>query len=250
MATKAVSNCINSTVWTHPLTLLFFTPGRKLNADLSGMQGNLKSINQTLFSELASLKEKGASEAKLVAKINAMAKNLTEEVKEAKTQFRDQISKLQSAVLTMNCELEDAKHNRTGTSKRICCPKGWFPFARNCYWFSNSEKTWEEAKLDCENKEAHLAIITTYLEKMFVVQHTKPHNFWIGLSFVNRTWKWVDGTAYAMRRIDWRPQEPNNFSFLVPMESADCVHIYRDGLWSDEHCQYRYNWVCEMEAKG
>ncbi|XP_067325778.1 asialoglycoprotein receptor 1-like isoform X2 [Anolis sagrei] len=145
--------------------VVFGFSGRKLNADLSVMQKNLEGINKTIFSELASLKEKGASEAKLVAKINGMAKNLTEEVKEAKTQFQDQISKLQRTVLTMNCELEDVKHNRTGTNKGICCPKGWLPFARNCYWFSNSEMKWEDAKLDCENKEAHLVIITTYLEK-------------------------------------------------------------------------------------
>ncbi|KAH0626067.1 hypothetical protein JD844_000786 [Phrynosoma platyrhinos] len=88
--------------------------GRKIDADLSEMQESLKSINRTVFLELAALKEKEANEGKVFTKMNAMAKNLTEEVKEAKTHFEDHISKLQTAFLKLNCELEDTKHNRSG----------------------------------------------------------------------------------------------------------------------------------------
>nr|XP_060635892.1 asialoglycoprotein receptor 1-like [Anolis sagrei ordinatus] len=119
----------------------------------------------------------------------------------------------------MNCELEDVKHNRTGTNKGICCPKGWLPFARNCYWFSNSEMKWEDAKLDCENKEAHLVIITTYLEKMFVVAHTKPRNFWIGLSLVNQL---EVGGRDTLHRAQDRLATPGAQQLLLHGSHGEC----------------------------
>ncbi|XP_042330092.1 asialoglycoprotein receptor 1-like isoform X2 [Sceloporus undulatus] len=185
------------------MMVAFGFSGRKFDGDLLEMQENLKSINRTVFLELAALKEKEANEGKAFTKMNAMAKNLTAEVKEAKTHFEEHISKLQTSFLKMNCDLEDTKHNRSGTSKTVCCPKDWFSFAGHCYWFSRTEKNWAEAKADCENKDAHLVIITSYLEQQFVAQHTKPRHFWIGLSYsnTNQKWKWVDGTTYTIRRM-------------------------------------------------
>ncbi|XP_072833334.2 asialoglycoprotein receptor 1 [Pogona vitticeps] len=231
------------------LTVVFGFTGSSFRTDLLTMEKNLQNVNQTIFGALATLKEKESSDVKRLVKVDQIIKNLTEEVKEAKTQFEEHISKLRASTHLLNCRLEDIKHNRTG-STTLCCPKGWLSFRQSCYWFSTSEKTWDEAKADCENKDSRLVIITSYQEQAFVAQHTKPRNTWIGLRFTNERWTWVDATLYTIRRIDWRPRRPNNYSYHMPGEPANCAHLYRDGLWSDEHCMRPYNWVCEVEKKA
>ncbi|XP_062993431.1 asialoglycoprotein receptor 1-like [Elgaria multicarinata webbii] len=230
-------------------TVAFGFTGRKFDSGLSGMQEDFKSVNHTLFVELAALKRKETEDLQKLTKIDRLVKNLTEQVTKAKTEFRDQIFKFRKSIRTLNCELEDIKRNRTG-SKSNCCPKGWDLFAKNCYWVSNMEKTWEEAKVDCEDKDSHLVTITSYLEQQFVAQRTKTHNTWIGLTYENNVWKWVDGTTYTVRRIDWRPGEPNLFSFSDFGDAAHCAFLYRDGLWSDERCAHQYTWMCEMEFRA
>ncbi|XP_060137918.1 asialoglycoprotein receptor 1 [Zootoca vivipara] len=225
---------------------VFGLTGRKSVDELRGMEETLKGVNRTVSAELADLKKKEAEDLKQLVKIEHMLQNLTEEAKEVKTHFQEQISKLRTSMRTHNCEVESIKSNKTVGSH--CCLKGWLPFKSSCYWLSKTDKSWDEAKLDCEDKDAHLVIITSYLEQQFVAQLTKPRNTWIGLSMASGVWKWVDGTAYTIRRIDWRPGEPDNFSIQMPYHPAHCAHLYRDGLWSDESCSRRYNWVCEMNG--
>lgn len=210
------------------------------------MKANVKSVNLTIIGALASLKEKEINDMKRLVKVDQMVKNLTEEVKEAKTQFQDQVSKLQTSIHALNCNLENLKHNRTAGSQTTCCPKGWLSFAQSCYWFSNSEAMWEEAKLDCQEKNSKLATISGYLEQQFVTKHAKQRNTWIGLTFANGSWKWLDGTTYSVRRIDWRPQVLYDITRHRATDQPSCVHLYRDGLWSNEHCTYQFSWVCEM----
>ncbi|XP_053121660.1 asialoglycoprotein receptor 1-like isoform X2 [Hemicordylus capensis] len=226
-------------------TAAFGISGRRLGTDLGGMQDDLKSLNRTVSVALVALKNK--QDLKKLVKIDHMAKNLTEAVEHAKSQYQDQILKLRGSLRTLNCDLEKVKHNKTG-SPGICCPRGWTAFSRSCYWAAPAEKSWEEAKADCQEKGSHLAIITSYQEQQFVFQQTKSRHTWIGLSFTGGSWKWVDGNIYTVRRIDWKPGEPDTYSPRMG-EVAHCVHLYHgDGLWSDEHCARRYSWLCEMEA--
>ncbi|XP_061444290.1 asialoglycoprotein receptor 1-like isoform X2 [Rhineura floridana] len=177
---------------------VFGLTGRKIGTDLRGMQGDLKSVNRTVFVELAALKNKEADDLKTLVKIDHLVQNLTEEVKEVKTQFHDQISKLRINIRTQNCNLENAKRNQTDSH---CCPKGWHSFSRSCYWISTTDKPWDDARVDCEDKDSHLVILTSYSEQQFVTQLAKPRYTWIGLTLTSGSWKWVDGTAYTVRRM-------------------------------------------------
>ncbi|XP_007443864.1 C-type lectin domain family 10 member A [Python bivittatus] len=225
------------------ITFGFF--GRKYGAALEWMEEDVKSINRTIVAELAALKQKEANNLKILLKVDQMVKNLSEEAKEVKSQFQDQVTKLQGTLQKLNCDLDDTKHNRTGP--RACCPKGWRLLGHSCYWVSAAQKTWNEAREDCEGKNAHLVILASYVEVQFVFQLTKPRTAWIGLKYIGDAWKWVDGTTYTVRRIDWRPGKPNRFARFL--DTAFCVTLYRDGLWSDDHCELRLNWVCEVQAK-
>ncbi|XP_063157810.1 asialoglycoprotein receptor 1-like [Candoia aspera] len=221
--------------------------GRNYSAALQSMEEDVKGVNRTIVAELAALEQKKANSLKTLLKVEQMVKNLSEEAKEVKTQFQDQITKLQATLQKLNCDLEDTKHNRTGP-QRACCPKGWHLLGKSCYWVSAAQKTWNDAKEDCEGKNAHLVIITSYSEGQFVSALTKPRVTWIGLKYSSDTWKWVDGTTYTLRRIDWRPRQPNMFTPRA-QNFAYCVMLYRDGLWSNEYCNTPIHWLCEMQVK-
>ncbi|XP_070810823.1 asialoglycoprotein receptor 1-like isoform X2 [Pituophis catenifer annectens] len=227
-------------VVTLSLVVLGFM-GHNYSTTLRKMKEDLKTSNRTLAVELADLEQKEINNLKSLKKVNQMVENFTKEAMEVKTQYLDQIQKLQETLQKMNCDLEEIKHKGKGPASG-CCPRGWHLFQQGCYWLSSAENGWAKAKEDCEEKSAHLVIITGYLEQQFVARLAKSERAWIGLEFSNQAWKWVDGTPYTVRRIDWRPDEPMHVSVY-------CSMMYRDGLWSQAPCRVKLKWMCEKLAQ-
>ncbi|XP_063456041.1 C-type lectin domain family 17, member A isoform X3 [Pan paniscus] len=48
--------------------------------------------------------------------------------------------------------------------RRITCPEGWLPFEGKCYYFSPSTKSWDEARMFCQENYSHLVIINSFAE--------------------------------------------------------------------------------------
>uniref|UniRef100_A0A8C3XTA9 C-type lectin domain-containing protein n=1 Tax=Chelydra serpentina TaxID=8475 RepID=A0A8C3XTA9_CHESE len=131
------------------------------------------------------------------------------------------------------------------------CPWGWAWFQRTCYHFSDSMKTWNEAKQSCLDFGAHLVIINTKEEQAFLVKtRTKSRVYWLGLSDqkVERQWHWVDGSPLKLSFWStgdyWNKGEPNNLR--DGNISEDCAHLLESGRWNDEPCSISYKWICEM----
>ncbi|KAM3823923.1 asialoglycoprotein receptor 1-like isoform 2-T2 [Vipera latastei] len=195
-------------VVTLSITVFGFV-GSKYSTTLWKMQEDVKAINRTIAAELAAQQQNETNDLKTLQKIDQMVKNLTEEIKKGLV--------------------------------KGCCPRGWRLFQQSCYWLSSAQKSWNEAKQDCEDKQAQLVIITSRLEREFVFRFTKTHNVWIGLKFNGRTWKWLDGTPYTVQRSDWSPNQPVSYEQF-------CTKTYLNGLWSETYCQFRFRWLCEMQA--
>ncbi|XP_077171920.1 asialoglycoprotein receptor 1-like [Paroedura picta] len=225
------------------LTVVFGITGHRAGSDLKRMEETLQKANRSVSTEMGALKQEEADDLKKVVQLDQMVRHLIAEMAQVKSDVQGKVDSLRKTLKAVNCDLQDVKQNRSA-GNTPCCLAGWDYFSRSCYWVSKAEKDWEEAKADCENKDAHLVIITSYLEQQFVAQRTKPRYTWIGLSSSSRTWKWVDGTTYTVRRIDWKPREP----YDIP--GTRCAYLHRDGLWSSEFCVRRYSWVCEMNLKG
>uniref|UniRef100_A0A8C3T3G5 C-type lectin domain-containing protein n=1 Tax=Chelydra serpentina TaxID=8475 RepID=A0A8C3T3G5_CHESE len=120
------------------------------------------------------------------------------------------------------------------------CPWGWAWFQRTCYHFSDSMKTWNEAKQSCLDFGAHLVIINTKEEQAFLVKtRTKSRVYWLGLSDqkVERQWHWVDGSP--LKLSFWSTGEPNDSS------DEDCGTMALDGRWNDINCYMTDYWICE-----
>ncbi|KAM9115038.1 uncharacterized protein ACDP82_018481 isoform 4-T4 [Pangshura tecta] len=120
------------------------------------------------------------------------------------------------------------------------CPWGWAWFQRTCYHFSESTKTWHEAKQSCSDYGAHLVIINTKEEQAFLVKNrTKSRVYWLGLSDkkVESQWLWVDGSP--LKLSFWSTGEPNDSS------NEDCGTMAIDGRWNDINCYRTDYWICE-----
>uniref|UniRef100_A0A8C3SZJ3 C-type lectin domain-containing protein n=1 Tax=Chelydra serpentina TaxID=8475 RepID=A0A8C3SZJ3_CHESE len=136
---------------------------------------------------------------------------------------------------------EGASHPGRQSAHSVCghCPWGWAWFQRTCYHFSDSMKTWNEAKQSCLDFGAHLVIINTKEEQVKPPAPLLSRVYWLGLSDqkVERQWHWVDGSP--LKLSFWSTGEPNDSS------DEDCGTMALDGRWNDINCYMTDYWICE-----
>ncbi|XP_036022677.1 CD209 antigen-like protein B [Onychomys torridus] len=125
------------------------------------------------------------------------------------------------------------------------CPWDWTFLLGNCYFFSKSQRNWNNAVKACQEVEAQLVIIESDEEQTFLQQTSKAKGpTWMGLSDLKKeaTWLWVDGSPLASRfQKYWNRGEPNNVG------KEDCVEFAGDG-WNDSKCELQKFWICKKSA--
>lgn len=228
-------------------TIALAVSNSRLGAAQRGTQGALGSVNQSLSAEIEGLSR---SVHILQDKLTHVAQSL-DDAKEnsiqAQQRLEEQVGLLRDSLNSLNCDLIELKSNG---SRPGCCPRGWGRFGDSCYWFSSQQKTWEDSDLFCKAQNAHLVVINTREEQLYVQERTVPLYTWIGLTDKSGRWLWVDGSVYTMDSRQWRAGQPDEYEGHGLGGGEDCAHLHDDGLWNDEHCSQRYRWVCEEELKG
>ncbi|XP_054317743.1 C-type lectin domain family 17, member A isoform X3 [Pongo pygmaeus] len=127
--------------------------------------------------------------------------------------------------------------------RRITCPEGWLPFEGKCYYFSPSTKSWDEARMFCQENYSHLVIINSFAEHNFVAKaHGSPRVYWLGLNdrAQEGDWRWLDGSPVTLSF--WEPEEPNN------IHDEDCATMNKGGTWNDLSCYKTTYWICERKC--
>uniref|UniRef100_A0AAZ3SEE0 C-type lectin domain-containing protein n=1 Tax=Oncorhynchus tshawytscha TaxID=74940 RepID=A0AAZ3SEE0_ONCTS len=126
------------------------------------------------------------------------------------------------------------------------CHEGWIKFETSCYFLSTVNKTWEESRMDCIRREAHLVIINNREEQVFINGLNGANKqIWIGLTdtIVEGTWKWVDGTP--LTTTYWGDGQPNSWK-ETEQDCGEFVHRSTDpGDWNDDGCSVEQYCVCE-----
>ncbi|XP_034955147.1 asialoglycoprotein receptor 2-like [Zootoca vivipara] len=126
--------------------------------------------------------------------LKALEEHIDKRSKATVRKVEEQISKL------------DEKMSAMENIREICRRTdslSWHEFLGSCYYYSEDEKQWEDARKFCITISSHLVIINSRSEQDFVVTKIKRTSVWIGLSdAVNEgAWQWVDGSAPTERYV-------------------------------------------------
>ncbi|XP_067600116.1 B-cell differentiation antigen CD72 [Pseudorca crassidens] len=130
----------------------------------------------------------------------------------------------------------------TCPSPDSCCPLGWIPNERRCFYISITKRNWEDSQRHCKSLSSELAKISdtsysygTYYARSLrkvLAQGGSAESYWI--NFRNQFWQWSDGTRY------------NGYY----SQSQRCTKV--DGEWQAslkvEDCYSSLPSICELEA--
>ncbi|XP_039678401.1 asialoglycoprotein receptor 1-like [Perca fluviatilis] len=132
----------------------------------------------------------------------------------------------------------------------MCCPPGWDEFGSSCYFFSRESRSWNESRVWCEKRNAHLLILQDDKTWNFVTRRTVPLMYWVGLSdWRTGRWEWINQTPYTMERRRWVPGQPDSWTDhgLGPGDE-DCAHLHNTGRLNDLHCSIAMRYICQKHG--
>ena len=103
--------------------------------------------------------------------------------------------------------------------------------------------SWNEAEAFCQQKNGHLASITSNAINQYVFEGRISRGFgftWVGGNDIDKegTWKWTDGSPFEFTA--WGGGEPNN------RNGENCLHVAepKNDLWNDFHCSLPAAFIC------
>ncbi|XP_060115573.1 C-type lectin domain family 2 member B-like [Heteronotia binoei] len=122
----------------------------------------------------------------------------------------------------------------SGTSP---CPQRWLMNEGRCYFFSETEATWNASRINCSSQGGSLLAMETLQEWDFVSQSKRARYYWIGLrrTVEGELWKWSDGSVFS----NW---------FSVGGEGF-CAYLSKDEVSSTWCNNLRY-WICSKHLHG
>ncbi|XP_073715685.1 macrophage mannose receptor 1 [Misgurnus anguillicaudatus] len=128
------------------------------------------------------------------------------------------------------------------------CPAGWFRFGYYCYNVAMETKTFDDAKLTCEQTAANLVDVGSRNESAFLISLVglRPEKyFWIGLSNTHQTeqFQWINGDEVKF----------THFNVGMPDKHRGCVAMLTGtsaGLWDVLACNTKQKYICKKMAEG
>ncbi|XP_054834801.1 C-type lectin domain family 2 member D-like isoform X2 [Eublepharis macularius] len=118
------------------------------------------------------------------------------------------------------------------------CPQGWISDEeRYCYFFSDTESTWDLSLKNCSSSGGSLPMMDTSQEMDFINKNKDATEYWIGLrrEKIGQPWKWTNGTEFNKR-------------FVIKGDSP-CATL-NDGVQSSTDCDQPRNWICRKPLHG
>ncbi|CAJ1053697.1 CD209 antigen-like protein E [Xyrichtys novacula] len=158
-----------------------------------------------------------------------------------------------------------------GTLQCSRCLPGWAEHATRCFHLASQPMKWEDARRECLNEGADLAVVLNAADQAFLTnmtfqftqQHPNVlfHSAWIGLHDMvqDNRFVWVNGIKSKSDLKFWMPGEPNNAVAQWDKDRAgqDCVVIVPPktvgqkgwlNSWDDIVCRGQRHYICETKA--
>ncbi|GAB1292948.1 CD209 antigen-like protein B [Apodemus speciosus] len=210
-------------------------------------QGQNESMQEKITEQLIHLKAELLSRIPILQRQNESVQKISEQLMQLKAEL---LSKIPSFPVQDDSKQEKIYQQLVQMKTellRLCrlCPWDWTFLLGNCYFFSKSQRNWNDAVTACKDVKAQLVIINSDEEQTFLQQTSKAKGpTWMGLSDLTKEamWLWVDGSALSSRfQKYWKKGEPNNIG------EEDCVEFAGDG-WNDSKCELKKFWICKKSA--
>uniref|UniRef100_A0A0N5BNL9 C-type lectin domain-containing protein n=1 Tax=Strongyloides papillosus TaxID=174720 RepID=A0A0N5BNL9_STREA len=142
---------------------------------------------------------------------------------------------------------------QASTTDEICrCPENYLRNAANndCYRYVSTLMTFNRANENCENDGSTLVTINSNEENTYVLNlvlnKEETNNIWIGLTYVNNTLQWVDGSP-VNEWTNFKDGYPNNDSgnstIMLVGEGDD------NSKWINVNSSVEYASICRFKKK-
>ncbi|XP_051018058.1 CD209 antigen-like protein B [Acomys russatus] len=210
-------------------------------------QGQNKSM-QKISEQLTQLKDELLSRITISQGHNeSLQEKISEQLMQLKAELLSKMPRLPGQDDSKKEEIYQQLVQMKAELSRLCrpCLWDWTFLLGSCYFFSKSQRNWNNAVTACQEVNAQLVIIESDEEQTFLQQTSKAKgSTWMGLSDLKKegTWLWVDGSPLSSRfQKYWNRGEPNNIG------EEDCVEFVGDG-WNDSKCDIKKFWICKKSA--
>uniref|UniRef100_A0A4W4EXQ3 C-type lectin domain-containing protein n=1 Tax=Electrophorus electricus TaxID=8005 RepID=A0A4W4EXQ3_ELEEL len=150
------------------------------------------------------------------------------------TTERDQLQSSYNNLTVERDLLQTTYNNLTiEISQGTKCPS----FSFNLYYFSFTERHWEDSKLFCRRRGGDLVIINSREEQEFLLNSLGSRYAWIGLTNDTGVWKWVDGTALTTGNSRSKNED-----------CAVMTGIVSAKVWDTKPCYSKLRCICEKSV--
>ncbi|XP_060552955.1 macrophage mannose receptor 1-like isoform X1 [Ruditapes philippinarum] len=125
-----------------------------------------------------------------------------------------------------------------------CVKDEWICHGNSCYFVDQTQRSWYEGKIHCNETGGFLADIKSQQENLFIIENVLnvyTSEMWIGGNDLQneRNWRWLDGTQFG-DWTGWGQGEPGGF-FL-----ENCLLLWSDNMWHDANCYWRHKSLCKF----
>ncbi|XP_042222772.1 C-type mannose receptor 2-like [Homarus americanus] len=130
------------------------------------------------------------------------------------------------------------------------CPQTWTLHEGKCYFASNYEITWHEARDKCQEFNTKADLISIHSEEdnnFFTTQLTQSSPAtWLGLTYNSTYQKWSWSDSQVNNYTNWNGGEPNNLYNEWCTECIDYPGDMTDGKWNNLDCTQSRAFGCEL----
>nr|XP_021327240.1 C-type lectin domain family 10 member A isoform X2 [Danio rerio] len=232
---------------------------RSLESLKSAVQSDQQNKQRDMDSLSSSMSELKSSASDLTSSVTALSSQLSAAMEQQ--EVKSLMNSLSSAVSALTSKLSETEERilnalkglMSNTSAKTAdvpvksCKSGWIVYKSSCFFFSETQVSWSEARDYCKQQEASLLKIQDDNEEWsFLKNHTIPKHYWVGLTDQNTgQWRWVDETPYSINKERWNQGQPDDWkNHGLGEEGEDCGHISYTGKLNDIHCSTKIRFIC------